>query len=240
MHVLTLADHIVFGLLAFVLPLFALFRVRPAVVHIPSDTRLKIKLYWANSMALWVGGLIIIGLWLFTGRSFATVGFQAPIHENFPEWMLITACFALLYLFDAMTSWAEPEWHPSAGLLPVNWREFRHFGTVVSLSAGICEEIVFRGFIIFYLLALFEGGAYAVEAAIIGSAVLFGVVHAYQGGFALLKIVLLAALFAWIYVLTRSLYLLIFLHFAIDFVGGLLSVLKTRQEDRLKSAYNVR
>jgi membrane protease YdiL (CAAX protease family) len=239
LHVLNLADHIIFGLLAFVLPLFAVFKVRPAVNFMPTDTALKIKLYWANSMVLWVGALVIVGLWFFSGRSFAGLGFQAVSMEHFPEWMLITACFVLLYMFDAMTSWNEQESHPAAGILPVNWREFLHFGSVVSLSAGICEEIVFRGFIIFYLMALFEGGQYVVEGAIVCSALLFGVVHAYQGGLAFLKIVALAALFAWLYVLTQSLYLLIGLHFAIDFVGGLMSVLKQREEKRRKSPYHV-
>ena len=235
----TLADHIIFGLLVFVLPLFAIFRVRPQAMHIPQDSRLKIRIYWANSAVLWAGALVIIGLWLITGRPFAELGFRWPLADGFPEWMLITAFFVLLYLFDTFMAWSDPQEHDGMSILPANWREFRHFGSIVSVSAAVCEEVVFRGFIITYLLTLYADTSYAVPLAIIGSGVVFGVVHAYQGLQALTKIIFLAMLFAAIFILTRSLLVLIVLHFSIDFLGGLLSVLKHRQERRRRSGYRL-
>lgn len=231
----TLADHIIFGLLAFVLPLFAMFHVRPGVLQIPDDTRIKIRLYWANSIVLWIGALIIIALWLGTGRSFVDLGFRMPEQTGFPEWMILCAVFALLYMFDTFVSWVEASESPAAAILPSNWREFRHFASVVSLSAGVCEEIVFRGFVITYLLAFLEGADYRVEFSIVAAAIIFGLVHAYQGGRALLKVMILAVIFGWIFVLSESLVLVIVLHVFVDVLGGLLSVLKNKEDRRLKS-----
>jgi membrane protease YdiL (CAAX protease family) len=62
---------------------------------------------------------------------------------------------------------------------------------VLSLSAGFCEELVFRG----YLFRQFEsllGGRWSALAL---QAVLFGVSHGYQGGAACLKITLYGVLF---------------------------------------------
>ena len=62
---------------------------------------------------------------------------------------------------------------------------------LLSLSAGVCEELVFRG----YLLRQFEsllGGRWSALAL---QAALFGVSHGYQGSGACLKIALYGALF---------------------------------------------
>ncbi|RLD21646.1 MAG: hypothetical protein DRI69_03485 [Bacteroidetes bacterium] len=222
---LTLADHIIFGLLAFVLPMFAVFRVRPQVSAIPQQTDLKIKLYWLNSGVLIFGAVVILVLWWITGRPWSEMGWSSLSSEWFPEWMLIVAFFLLLYMFDTFLSWNEMEDHPAAALLPRNWKEFAHFGSIVSLSAGFCEEIVFRGFLITYLMALFASSSYGVLIAIVLSTLIFAVLHAYQGWLAILKIALLTFMFGVIFVMTGSLWPVIILHFAVDFIGGFLSTL---------------
>ncbi len=243
MHSLTLADHIIFGLLAFVLPLFAIFRVRPQVSKIPQQTALKIKLYWLNSGVLCFGGLTIIVLWFLTGRAWSDMGWQLVSAEWFPEWVLIMLFFLLLYMFDTFLSWNELEEHPAASLLPKNWKEFAHFGSVVSLSAGFCEEIIFRGFLIAYLITLFEGSPGVVWIAIGLSTIIFAVLHAYQGWVAIVKIALLTFMFGLIFVMTKSLWPVIILHFAVDFIGGFLSTVSAiigRDDARLNSSNNNR
>jgi len=219
----TLADHIIFVLLALVLPAFAVFRVRPQAGNIPNQTALKIKLYWLNSGVLCLGGLVILVLWFATGREWAEMGWRPVAGEWFPEWVLVAAFFILLYMMDTFFSWNEGGEHPAAALLPKNWKEFAHFGSIVSLSAGFCEEIVFRGFLITYLMALFAPGDYAVWIAISVSTLIFAILHAYQGWLAILKIAALTFMFGVIFVLTKSLWPVILLHFAVDFIGGLLS-----------------
>ena len=218
-----IADHVLFALLAFILPLFAVWYVKPQAGSIPSHTPDKIRLYWLNSMVLWFGALIVIIIWWISGRGFGILGFRLPITQPYPEWLPLVMLFVLLYMFDAFVSWNEAEESPAEALLPKNRLELFHFSTVVSLSAGICEEIVFRGFLITYLLSLTEGFPYDTFVAVAGSAFIFGVVHAYQGWGALFKIVLLSVLFALIFVLSESLLLVILLHYLVDFIGGLLA-----------------
>jgi membrane protease YdiL (CAAX protease family) len=105
-------------------------------------------------------------------------------------------------------------------------------GAIVSLSAGICEELVFRGFFILYVLTVFEGHASGVGIAVVSSSFVFGMAHEYQGGPALIKITLLSVLFAVLFVLSKSLILVIVLHFAVDFSSGLLGVVRHLAETR--------
>lgn len=234
---LTIADHILFSLIAFVLPVLLIWRQQPAQMRIPQDSTLKIKIYWLNCMVLWVGALVVVALWYFSGRSFVEMGIRLPDPASFPHWMLLIAGFTLFYLVDVVMSWNSDDLHPAADILPANWREFAHFGSVVSLTAGICEEIVFRGFIVTYLLVFTEGMEYATQITIVVSAFVFGIVHAYQGGLALIKITLLSMLFAWIFILTKSLILLIVLHFAIDFCSGLIAMLRKQEDEKLSRAW---
>lgn len=60
-------------------------------------------------------------------------------------------------------------------LMPQNVREHRLFG-LLSATAGICEEIVYRGFVM-WLAAAYMG----LPAAALMQAIIFGVGHAYQG-----------------------------------------------------------
>lgn len=227
MNPLTLADHILFGLLAFVLPAFAIFRVKPQAAQLPEETRLKIKLYWINSLVLCAGGLTVMILWFLTDRPWSDMGWQVVSGAWFPEWIIVTAIFLLLYMFDTFLSWNEGEAHPAAALLPKNWKEFAHFGTIVSLSAGFCEEIVFRGFLITYLLALFVASPSSAWIAISVSTLIFALLHAYQGWLAIFKIAILTSMFGVIFVMTESLWPVIILHVGVDVVGGLLSTISS-------------
>jgi len=230
MPTLNIADHILFALLAFVLPLVVIWRGRSGELRIPQDSGLKIRIYWMNSLILWLGALTVIALWLISGRTLESLGVIWPVRGSFPHWMLIVATFGLLYLIDAIISWNISEPHPAAGILPTNWKEFRHFGTIVSLSAAICEEVIFRGFFITYLLIFLDGAPYAAWIAIGGSSLAFGVAHMYQGGAALLKITMLSVLFAVLFVMTGSLVVVVVLHFAVDFISGLLAMIKYKAD----------
>jgi len=87
--------------------------------------------------------------------------------------------------------------------------------SLVALSAGICEEIIFRGFLAFLVLAIFPGAP--IYLVIIISTVIFGISHVYQGLQGVIATGLLAVLFMCLFLVTNSLILAILLHFIIDF-----------------------
>ncbi len=85
----------------------------------------------------------------------------------------------------------------------------------VSITAGICEETAFRGYLMTRLRLLGRFRSWLIPTII--SAAAFGICHAYQGlpGFILLTVY--GALFSLLYIRTRSLWPCIIAHFFQDF-----------------------
>jgi membrane protease YdiL (CAAX protease family) len=237
MNPLSIPDHILFALLAFVMPIAMIWRKQPLQFDFALNTRWKIRIYWINSLVLWAGVLFVIGVWWLNNRPLELLGFQMPTADSFPHWMILSATFVLFYFADVLFAWTSEDEHPAAAILPANAKEFAHFGSVVSLSAAICEEIIFRGFLVTYLLTLLEGNPYAGVITIAGSAVVFGIGHSYQGFTSLFKIILFSILFAWLFVMTHSLILVIILHFLVDFCSGLLALLRLKEDKMLAKQY---
>jgi hypothetical protein len=102
-------------------------------------------------------------------------------------------------------------WGSTHGMLPANGVEVALW-IVLAMSAGICEETVFRG----YLQQQLSGWTGSATIGILGQGVLFGAGHAYQGP---KKVVLIAVwgcvfgLFVW---LRRGLRSNMIAHAAID------------------------
>jgi membrane protease YdiL (CAAX protease family) len=82
------------------------------------------------------------------------------------------------------------------------------------IGAAICEEIVFRGFLIGRLEAAFGGASRAATgAAVLLSSAVFGAAHAYQGPTGMLITGVLGLLFAIVYVAVgRNLWFNIVVH----------------------------
>ncbi|GJM32572.1 MAG: hypothetical protein DHS20C18_15730 [Saprospiraceae bacterium] len=113
-------------------------------------------------------------------------------------------------------------WRKDLSFLPKTGLEFRHF-IFLSFSAGICEEIVFRGFFVSYFYALLLPLNFPAWTAVLVPAILFGLVHYYQGWKAVMKIVLMAIIFGLIFLWSGSLWWLILLHVGVDLIGGAMS-----------------
>jgi uncharacterized protein len=97
-------------------------------------------------------------------------------------------------------------------LLPVTARE-RLLWLAVAISAGVCEEIVFRG----WLLSVLHGPVgLAGTALIVCAAAAFGLAHAYQGPAGVVLATAGGVLFCVLYVTTGSLLIPILLHVAVD------------------------
>ncbi|HEX4002713.1 MAG TPA: CPBP family intramembrane glutamic endopeptidase [Candidatus Acidoferrales bacterium] len=97
-------------------------------------------------------------------------------------------------------------------LLPATTQE-RLLWVLVAVSAGVCEEIVFRG----WLLAMLHGQAGLSGAALICVAAgLFGLAHIYQRAAGVILTAFAGALFCVLYVATGSLLVPIVLHIIVD------------------------
>jgi membrane protease YdiL (CAAX protease family) len=99
-----------------------------------------------------------------------------------------------------------------SALLPVSTQE-RVLWCAVAISAGICEEVVFRGWL---LATLHSPVGLAGTALIVVAAAIFGLAHAYQRITGMILTTLAGVLFCVLYVKTGSLLVPILLHILID------------------------
>lgn len=87
---------------------------------------------------------------------------------------------------------------------------------VVSFTAGFCEEVAFRGYLMTRLRLLMGSNSWIVPTII--SAVIFGICHAYQGWAGFIVISVYGILFSLLFIRTRTLWPLIIAHFFQDFM----------------------
>ncbi|SDD11407.1 Membrane protease YdiL, CAAX protease family [Geodermatophilus telluris] len=108
---------------------------------------------------------------------------------------------------------AEPEGHATLALLPRTTAERRLFG-VVGVTAGVCEEWLYRGFFLAVVAAV--GPDLPAPVLVLVAAVAFGLAHAYQGPPGVVLTGVLGGVFAALYLDTGSLLLPVLLHAAVD------------------------
>jgi uncharacterized protein len=98
-------------------------------------------------------------------------------------------------------------------ILPLTGTE-RTWWIFVSLTAGITEEILYRGFLIHYFFAApFHIG---LAVAVIVSSVIFGAPHLYQGVAGAISAAILGFIFSAIFLITGTLLVPMVLHALID------------------------
>lgn len=103
-------------------------------------------------------------------------------------------------------------------ILPTTKKEKRLWN-FVSLTAGITEEIIYRGFLIFAFSYLFPN--LSIGAVIFLASLLFGLAHTYQGASGVIRTMAIGVFFSILYVSLDSILPVIVLHFFIDYVGKL-------------------
>ena len=100
-----------------------------------------------------------------------------------------------------------------AFLLPSSIRE-RRWWWLVCITAGICEEVVYRGFLLHYLHMM--PWHLSLTWALVVSSVIFGIGHLYQGVAGAIQTAVIGFLFGALFVMTGSLLLPIVLHAVMD------------------------
>ncbi len=100
-----------------------------------------------------------------------------------------------------------------AYLFPATRAE-RRWWVLIGLTAGICEEVLFRGFLLHYLHT--SPWQLDLTLALLVSSLIFGLQHLYQGAKGVIATTLLGALFGLLFLLSGSLLLPMILHAALD------------------------
>lgn len=171
--------------------------------------------YISSIIALWGLAAVTLAIAWLSGISLAAIGLRGVALLPFLAWaagLTITAV-AVLFLVRAL---GFREAAITRELLPVTGPD-RAWFVMVSFSAGICEEFIFRGF----LLHLLDYATGSTLLALVISSGAFGVLHAYQRPAGALRAAILGALLAVPLLVGQPLHASIAAHVAIDLLAGL-------------------
>jgi membrane protease YdiL (CAAX protease family) len=202
--------------LTLVLPVVGRSRYRQLQEYADVDPTLRRAAYRSSISRQWVMVAVALLVLLAAGAPLGDLGLR-PSGELLPE---LLPGLGLLVLFGALLALVLRMWpaargrvlRPVAALLPVTAAERRSF-VAVAITAGVAEEVVFRGFLLVYLTDI---ASVPVGPAMLASAALFGLAHAYQGLVGVLLTGLAGYWLAGLYVVTGSLLLPIVVHALVD------------------------
>lgn len=176
-------------------------------------------LYFSAALSQWLLALLTLFIVLMTAAPLA--GIRTLAWGDFARWTagVVGASLAgigLSLLLEALGRWPE-ESALVRRLIPRSSREKLWALFIVAPTAGICEEFIFRGYLLANLIHL----THSIPLAWALSSIAFGLCHAYQNTSGAARATLLGAVLAVPVVLAHSIYPAIAAHFLID-VAGLL------------------
>ena len=183
-----------------------------------SDPRALVRFYRILLAVQWAWTALILAAVAASPRlDLAAIGIRAPHADSMVWGMSIGGAIALVVSAIAMRRAAQqgrpiPGQAAFAALLP-RTREERHYAAAAAVTAGVCEELLYRGFFIAAGVLLLD---LSIEWAAVASAVIFLVAHVYQGWRGLLVLAGTVVVFTILYVRTGSLLLPVVLHALVD------------------------
>lgn len=237
-----LVDHVFILLLFIVQPVFGAWSYQRYLRLIEAgEPSNRIRLYQQTLTLEWVAFAVVVGTWVLLGRPAADLGFVASSDMQIGLGLVTVALMTAILVYAWLTVRKMSSEEKSAQVkklgtlvhfLPKNVRDYRYF-VGVSITAGIVEEVLYRGFAFWYLARFMP-----MWAVVLISSVAFGLGHTYQGANGVMRVTLVGIAFGVFYLLTGSIWLPILAHIILDAVQGasILEVLRDRSPDRDVSA----
>ena len=167
-------DHVVATIICILAPVLALTSRKIVVEDIKLESADKVGLYHSNSLLLIVFSLIVITAWRLPNRSLNGLGFDWPTwHPIVPILLIAIAVFYFIDIFLQYGSRKKRERsiskkHASFAFVPSDTKELAHF-VFLAIAAGIGEEIIFRGFLINYLISWMGNDFWSITVACLAS-----------------------------------------------------------------------
>lgn len=240
---MNLVDHVLVFLLFVAQPVYGYFEARRYAAWAQAGRSIdRVRFYRHTRWVEWTFLAVLGAAWFIYGRPIEDLGFVSPGGRGF--WIGLAVVVVMIGLL--LHSWRSARRnvsdtgqaeHPEylrkiAQFIPQSARELRSF-VGVSITAGIVEEVVYRGFVLWYLAQLMP-----LWIAVVVSSVAFGLGHAYQGANGAARAGLVGLAFAILYVGTGSIWLPIVAHAALDILqGAALYELLRKRSDELTPAF---
>lgn len=211
-------DHLLAGLLLIAWPVWGLIHGRDGMRELADDPSRRRRQYLITMAIQWAHFVLILGLWWAFERPWTDLGLGFSAGPGFAAATALTALAAGMMWRQWRRVRRDPEYAAELreqvtemeGFLPETRAERRDF-RALAVTAGICEEIAYRGFLLWFLTSYVHVGI-----AVLVMAVAFGAGHLYQGGKAAAQIAGIGVVAAILYLLSGSLWIPIVLHALLD------------------------
>ena len=221
---MTLFDHFLILVLFVVQPIHGWLSFRRYLKKIaagePAD---RPKLYRETQLLEWSFLAVLLAVFFGLSRDLSTLGFVAAGGTGFWICAALIAAGSIVLILSTKScrqlSQAERDKQRTSfgdlgHFLPQDDRDLASFYRV-SVTAGIVEEIVFRGFVLWYLSFFM-----ALWPAVLVSSVAFGLAHSYQGFSGIMRTGLVGLAFGVLFVVSGSIWLPIVGHVLVDVLQG--------------------
>ena len=180
------------------------------------------RAYGRTMIEQWTFTAMALLLWALPGRPFSGLGLGFPHPGRFAIGLALALALIGLLTAQKRAVLRRPElfdrlraqFGAGAALVPHTRAENRLW-IPLCVTAGVCEEILFRGFLVTWLTT-WVGPAAAWTLAI----VLFGGAHIYLGTQGAIRAGFAGAFMAALYAFTGSLWVSMLLHAAVDMNSG--------------------
>ena len=190
------------------------------------------KLRYYKTLAAWLWTASVVALLAIGVRPLLTIE-PAPQEISWllqHAWvfylveMVVALFVALMLLPFATVFWKkvkkQPRKYSSANAMkhlayffPATWTE-RRWWVLLCITAGVCEETLYRGFLLHYLHVF--PWTLNLTLALLVSSVIFGLAHLYGGISGVIGSAIAGFIFGLLFILTGSLLLPMILHAALD------------------------
>lgn len=227
MHVATTVQQLLATTILFIVPTVGTYFDQRLKRY--TSTRKRIGWYRAN---IAFGSLLALAAVVFARPVDL---FVSPHHLDVASWLgahtavflgaiALTAAYVFLVVGQGLRTAVDPALRARIGkamrslqfALPVSTPE-RRWWILVSISAGICEEILYRGFLTHYFSGtLVAGFHFGTVGAWLVCALAFGLAHAYQGAAGIVRTTVAGLVLGLIAILCGSLLACIVLHSLAD------------------------
>ena len=220
----TSIDHVLFAVLAVFFPLraatFGMKRLeRASDEDVP---RVRVSMYRQVIAIQWALAIATVAWWLASSRPLAAIGLAVRPNGALVGTLVGVAVVILIVVRQSAAAEAPDEiWERLRRrighlerMLPHTARE-RSWFRAVAVTAGVCEELLYRGYVVWYLQH-WMGLLPAIGAA----AIVFGIGHLYQGAKGVVQTTLAGIFLGAVYALSGSLLPAMLIHAFMDLHAG--------------------
>ena len=231
----SIADHLLIVVITIAIPVYASYSWKAFRKELAHKKAFALRNAYIQTLVLeWSLVIALIFLWWYYGRTFTDLGFSFPLNFRTASSMVFTLLGCIFFikqwidvrnLKEEIPDSLKKQIEHVAELIPETKSERRLF-FACALTAGFCEELLYRGFLLWYTASYLPWLAASIVAILI-----FGFAHAYQGKEGIVKTTLMSIVMVGLYLWSGSLAGPILLHAVIDLSSGFIGAEVKKKPD---------